>query len=81
MALAVARLEELGIVHNDIKPPNTMVGASGVHIIDFGTACVGLDASHVNAAAHPVTPFGPHTTMTDHAALKYKYISATDAMI
>ena len=57
MALAVARLHELGIVHHDIKPQNTMIGKAGVRIIDFGTACVGVSDAVVNAAAAHASPF------------------------
>jgi serine/threonine protein kinase len=58
MALAVARLQELGIVHHDIKLANTMLDAEGgARVFDFGLACLGVTDAAVNAAAEPATPF------------------------
>ncbi len=59
MALAVARLAELSIVHHDIKPANTIVGRGGVRVFDWGLACLSAAASDdvVNAAAAPAAPF------------------------
>ena len=57
MALGVARLEELGIVNHDIKPGNTIVGADGARIFDWGLACIGTTDDHLNAAAAPGSPF------------------------
>ncbi len=50
MALAVARLAELKIVHHDIKPANTIVGKDGVRVFDWGLACLyGSDNDVKNA--------------------------------
>ena len=51
MALALARLEEIGVVHHDIKPSNAMVGKGGLRVFDFGLACLGKATGEVNAAA------------------------------
>jgi len=57
MALAVARLAELNIVHHDIKPANTIVGRGGVRVFDWGIACLSAADDVVNAAAAPAAPF------------------------
>jgi serine/threonine protein kinase len=41
LALAVSRLQDLGITHNDIKPGNAMVSGAGVKLLDLGLACLG----------------------------------------
>ena len=50
MALAVARLEEIGAVHHDMKPSNTMIGKGGVRVFDFGLTCLSKDIHEVNKA-------------------------------
>ena len=57
MALAVARLEEIGAVHHDMKPSNTMIGKGGVRVFDFGLTCLSKDSHEVNAAAGTATAF------------------------
>jgi serine/threonine protein kinase len=41
VVLGIARMQELHMTHNDIKPDNVVVGAAGAKIIDFGLACLG----------------------------------------
>jgi hypothetical protein len=47
LALAVARLQELGVTHRDIKPGNMIIGETGAKLIDFGIACVGPGVDNV----------------------------------
>ena len=42
---ALAEAHSKSIVHRDLKPSNIMVGKSGIKVLDFGLARIGLDES------------------------------------
>ena len=64
---ALDRAHRAGIVHRDLKPGNVMITASGVKLLDFGLAKVGVDAEPPAdlstlptqaPASHPLTQRG-----------------------
>ena len=67
IAHALDRAHRAGIVHRDLKPGNVMVTASGVKLLDFGLAKIGVEAelpADVSTlpteapASHPLTRRG-----------------------